>query len=36
MPCVLGFFECVEGALQASAKEQMKLAAPRTRAGQRR
>jgi len=29
MPCVLGFFKCVEGALQAAAKEQMEVAAPR-------
>ena len=29
MPCVLGFFSCVEGALQAAAKEQMELASSR-------
>jgi len=37
MPCVLGFFKCVEGALQAAAKEQMELATPsRERTGLKR
>lgn len=37
MPCVLGFFKCVEGALQAAAKEQMEVASPRrARAGNKR
>jgi len=37
MPCVLGFFKCVEGALRAAAKEQMEVASPRSaRAGNKR
>jgi len=29
MPCVLGFFNCIEGALLAAAKQQMEVATPR-------
>ncbi|OGK12508.1 MAG: transcriptional regulator [Candidatus Riflebacteria bacterium RBG_13_59_9] len=37
MPCVLGFFECVEAVIQTAAEEQMDLAAPRcTRTGLKR